>query len=386
MDLTAKEIMDALVSFPSVSRDGTKAVADWVQNYLTSHGIDSHRMNSDDGKNAAVYAHVGPEIDGGILLSGHMDVVPVDGQDWTSSPWEVTERDGKYFGRGTCDMKGFDALALHALVTAKSKGIKRPLQIALSFDEEVGCTGAPPMIDQILQTMPKASASIIGEPSMMQAVTGHKGGTIFDVTFHGHEVHSSIMYQGVNAIMEAAKLIDWANQINAENMAAEPHPTAAEFDPPYTNVHIGVISGGTAHNITAGMCNFGFGFRTVPNENPDDWVARLMEKVAEIEAGMKAVHPDAGITVTPRANVPGLKPEEMGEAEAIVRAITGDNATHKVSYGTEAGQFQERGYSSVICGPGDIAQAHQADEFISIEQFQAGELFMQKLVERLANP
>lgn len=384
MNLSAKQVMDALVSFPSVSRDGTKDVADWVQGYLASHNIKSHRMNSEDGRNAAIYAHVGPETDGGVLLSGHMDVVPVDGQDWTTDPWEVTERDGKYFGRGTCDMKGFDALALHALTRAKAQGVSRPLQIALSFDEEIGCTGAPPMIDQILRTMPRASVSIIGEPSMMQAVTGHKGGTIFDITFTGHEVHSSIMYQGVNAIMEAAKLIDWANQINAQNMAATPPPEAAEFDPPYTNVHIGVISGGTANNITAGECRFGFGFRVVPNEDPQDWVDQMMARVAEIEAGMKAVHPKAGISVVPKAWVPGLKPEEMGEAEALVRAITGDNATHKVSYGTEAGQFQERGYSSVICGPGDIAQAHQADEFISIDQFKAGEAFMTRLLGLLA--
>lgn len=384
MTLSAKEIMDALVSFPSVSRDGTRAIADWVQDHLTAQGIQSHRMDSDDGKNAAIYAHVGPQIDGGVLLSGHLDVVPIDGQNWTSNPWQVTERDGKYFGRGTCDMKGFDALALHALIRARAQGVRRPLQIALSFDEEIGCTGAPPMIDRILQTMPRASVSIIGEPSMMQAVTGHKGGTIFDITFHGHEVHSSIMYQGVNAIMEAAKLIDWANRINARNMAAAPDASAAEFDPPYTNVHIGVISGGTAHNITAGSCHFALGFRTVPNEDPAIWTDRMMNKIAEIEAGMKAIHPAAGITVSPKADVPGLKPEDHGEAEALVRALTGDNATHKVSFGTEAGQFQARGYSSVICGPGDIAQAHQADEFISIDQFRAGENFMTKLLATLA--
>ena len=384
MDLTAQEIMSRLVSFPSVSRDGTKDVVDWVQDYLASHGIRWHRMEAPDGINSAIYAHVGPETDGGILLSGHLDVVPVDGQDWTSSPWEVTERDGKLYGRGTCDMKGFDALALRALVDAKSRTLSRPLQIALSYDEEIGCTGAPPMIERILQEMPKAACSIIGEPSMMQAVTGHKGGTIFDIQIRGFEVHSSIMYQGVNAIMEGAKLIDWANRVNAENMAAAPHPEAAGFDPPYTNVHVGVISGGTAHNITAGHCQFGLGFRTVPNETADMWEARLMEQVAEIETGMKAIHPEAGITVTRRASVPGLRPEPSGEAEAIVRRLTGDNATHVVSYGTEAGQFQEAGYSSVICGPGDIAQAHQADEFIEIEQFRSGERFMARLVDMLA--
>lgn len=384
MELTAKEIMDHLVSFPSVSRDGTREVVDWVANYLASNGIEFHRMDTDDGLNSAIYAHVGPEIDGGILLSGHLDVVPVDGQNWTTSPWEVTERDGRYFGRGTCDMKGFDALALHALVQAKKRGVSRPLQIALSYDEEVGCTGAPPMIERILVDMPKAACSIIGEPSMMQVVTGHKGGIVFDVTMRGFEVHSSIMYQGVNAIMEGAKLIEWANGVNAQNMAATPHELAADFDPPYTNVHIGTISGGTANNITAGECKFGLGFRTVPNESMDDWKAAFLAQVAIVEKGMKAVHPDAGITVVEKARVPGLKPETDGEAEMLVRRLTGDNGLHVVSYGTEAGQFQGAGYSSVICGPGDIAQAHQADEFISVAQFAEGEKFMQRLIDGLA--
>jgi acetylornithine deacetylase len=383
MDLTAKEIMDRLVSFPSVSRDGTKEVVDWVAQYLASHDIEFFRMDTEDGRNSAIYAHVGPKIDGGILLSGHLDVVPVDGQDWTSSPWEVTERDGRYYGRGTCDMKGFDALALHTLVQAKNQTLSKPLQIALSYDEEIGCTGAPPMIERILQDMPKAACSIIGEPSMMQAVTGHKGGILFDITMHGYEVHSSIMYQGVSAIMEGAKLIEWANGVNAANMAATPHALAADFDPPYTNVHVGTISGGTAGNITAGECRFGLGFRTVPNESMEDWKSALLEQVALIEKGMKSVHPDAGITVVERARVPGLRPETDGEAERLVRRLTGDNGVHVVSYGTEAGQFQDAGYSSVICGPGDIAQAHQADEFISVAQFQEGGKFMKQLIETL---
>lgn len=384
MELSAKDIMDRLVSFPSVSRDGTLEVVDWVASYLGAHDIVFHRMDTDDGKNSAIFAHVGPMTDGAVLLSGHLDVVPVDGQDWTTSPWEVTERDGKYFGRGTCDMKGFDALALHALVKASKRTLKRPMQIALSYDEEVGCTGAPPMIERILQDMPKASCAIIGEPSMLQVVTGHKGSIILDVLVRGHEVHSSIMYQGVNAIMEAARLIDWANRVNEANMAATPHEQAANFDPPYTNAHIGMISGGTANNITAGECRFAISFRVVPNERPKDWRDAFMKEVAKIEVGMKAVHPAASIEVSEKAAVPALAPEDNGEAEALVRRLTGDNGLHGVSYGTEAGQFQEAGYSAVVCGPGDIAQAHQADEFISVEQFRAGEAFLSRLVDTLS--
>jgi acetylornithine deacetylase len=261
--------------------------------------------------------------------------------------------------------------------------VKRPLQIALSYDEEVGCLGAPPMIDAMAGVVPKAASVIVGEPSMMTAVTGHKGGVGYSVHVKGYEVHSSMMHRGVNAIMWGAKLIDWANVVNEANRAKPVTPLAALFDPPWTTVHVGQISGGTAHNITAGDCRFGVDFRVVPGESMAEWEARLRAKVEEVEAAMKAVRPEAGISLAPRFHVPPLEPEEMGRAEGLVRSITGDNGRHVVSYGTEAGQFQERGYSAVICGPGDIAQAHQPDEFITVAQFEAGERFLARVVESL---
>ena len=318
------------------------------------------------------------------MLSGHTDVVPVDGQPWDTDPFTVVEKDGKYFGRGTCDMKGFDALAIWALVEAHYAGVKRPLQIALSFDEEVGCTGAPPMIAAMQGVVPKGSAVIVGEPSSMQAVTGHKGGTGFNTHVIGFEVHSSLLHTGVNAIMAGAKLIEWANEMNTENMAAKPTELAAMFEPPFTTVHVGMISGGTAHNITAKDCHFAMDFRVVPGEDKEQWKIAYLEKVREVEEAMQSVVANTRIEVTPRFDVPALQPEENGEAETLVRQITGDNASHKVSYGTEAGQFQEVGYSAVICGPGDIAQAHQPNEFIEVSQFNAGHDFMRKLVERLS--
>lgn len=381
--LTPLQLMEKLVSFPTVSRDSNLPLVDWVEDYLNSHGITAHRHYNEENDKAAIFAHVGPEVAGGLVLSGHTDVVPVDGQPWTDDAFTVVERDGKYFGRGTCDMKGFDALAIWALVEAHHRGVKRPLQLALSYDEEVGCTGAPPMIDRMLEVVPKASAVIVGEPSMMKAVTGHKGGQGFWTHVVGFEVHSSIMHTGVNAIMFGAKLIDWANQVNAESMAKTPTPLAAMFDPPWTTAHVGVISGGTAHNITAKDCRFGMDFRAVPGESLTDWRDRYLARVREVEAEMQAIHPDARIDISEKFEVPGLKPETEGEAEMLVRAITGDNGGHVVSYGTEAGQFQERGYSAVICGPGDIAQAHQPDEYITKAQFQAGHDFMQRLLERL---
>lgn len=381
--LSPLDLMTRLISFPTVSRDTNLPLIDWVEDYLAGHGITAHRHYHEDGTKAALFAHVGPEAPGGIVLSGHTDVVPVDGQPWTSDPWTVTERDGRYFGRGTCDMKGFDALALWALVAAHQRGVCRPLQIALSYDEELGCTGAPPMIDRMREVLPRADTVIVGEPSMLQAVTAHKGGKGFLLDVWGHEVHSSIAYQGVSAIMEAARIIQWANEVNAEEAAKTPGPVAALFDPPYTTLHTGTIAGGTAANITAKHCRFDLGYRAVPSDDEEAWRRRVLDKVAEVEAGMRAVHPDARIEVTEKFDVPGLKPETDGRAEQLVRALTGDNAGHVVSYGTEAGQFQQRGYSAVVCGPGDIAQAHQPDEYITVAQFQAGHAFMERLLERL---
>ncbi|MFU8882203.1 MAG: acetylornithine deacetylase [Rhodobacterales bacterium] len=381
--MTPFQLMEKLVSFPTISRDSNLPLVDWVEEYLNSHGITAHRHYNDDNEKAALFAHVGPAVAGGLVLSGHTDVVPVDGQPWADDPFTVVERDGKYFGRGTCDMKGFDALAIWALVEAHHRGVKRPLQLALSYDEEVGCVGAPPMIDRMLEVLPKASAVIVGEPSMMKAVTGHKGGQGFWTHIVGFEVHSSIMHTGVNAIMYGAKLIEWANQVNAENMARTPAPLAAMFDPPWTTAHVGTIQGGTAHNITAKDCRFGMDFRAVAGENLSDWRDLYLARVREVEAEMQAVHPEARIDITEKFEVPALKPEQEGEAEMLVRAITGDNGGHVVSYGTEAGQFQERGYSAVVCGPGDIAQAHQPNEYITKAQFDAGHDFMHRLLERL---
>ncbi|WP_298806027.1 acetylornithine deacetylase [uncultured Lentibacter sp.] len=383
--LTPFEIMEKLVSFPTVSRAPNTDLIDWVEGYLAGHGIVSHRHWRDGGRtHCALFAHVGPEVAGGVVLSGHTDVVPVDGQPWTSDPYTVSERDGKYYGRGTCDMKGFDALAIWALVEAKRRGVARPLQIALSYDEEVGCTGAPAMIEAMQRVLPKAALAIIGEPSLMKCVNGHKGGVGIATHVVGFEVHSSIMHRGVSAVMEAAKLLDWANRANAEAMAAAPTALAAMFDPPWTNAHVGTIEGGTANNITAKDCRFVMGFRVVPGERKEDWVARYTARVRAVEAEMQAVHPEARIDLVPSFDVPALEPEDNGAAEALVRRLTGDNASHVVSYGTEAGQFQEAGYSAVICGPGSIEQAHQPDEFIAVAEFEAGQRFMQRLLEELA--
>ena len=384
MELSAREMMEKLISFPSVSNVSNLPIIDFIEEYLNSHGVECQRVYNQAGDKANLYANAGPAVDGGVILSGHTDVVPVVGQDWDTDPFKVVEKDGKLYGRGTCDMKGFDAIALTAVPKALKRGIKRPIQIAMSYDEEVGCIGAPFMAAEMAKLMPKASAAIIGEPSMMKAVSGHKGGLGIKTHVRGFEVHSSLQHIGVSAIHEAAKLIEWANQMNIQNELLDRSEATSMFTPPWTTVHVGTIEGGTANNITAKDCHFVMGFRVIPNERATDWKQAYESKVREVEAAMKKINPDSFIMLDSAHDVPGLRPEDNGAAEALVRKLTGDNGQHVVSYGTEAGQFQAEGYSSIICGPGDIAQAHQKNEFITLEQFSAGETFMDQLIENLA--
>lgn len=379
-ELTSRQVLERLVAFPTVSRDSNLALVDWLEGYLTGHGIECHRHWNEDRQKAALMAHAGPRVEGAVVLSGHSDVVPVDGQDWTTDPWTVVERNGRLYGRGTCDMKGYVALSVWALVRAQKMGVRRPVQLALSYDEEVGCTGAPPMIETMGKVLPKGAAALIGEPSNMKIITGHKGGTGFHVHVKGFEVHSSLLPYGVSAIMEGARLIGWVNDRNAEIQAREPTPIAATFYPPFTTLHVGMISGGTAHNITAADCRFAVEMRVVPGEDVEAHARTFEAEAARMDALLKAQRPEAGVHLERFFGVPALVPEADGEAEAIARRLTGDNATGVVSYGTEAGQFQEAGYSAIVCGPGDIAQAHQPDEYLEVSEFQAGQRFMERLL------
>lgn len=382
-DHNSRDILAALIAFPTVSRDTNLPLIEWVEAFLDSHGIAAHRVASPCGEKAHLYAQTGPDIDGGVILSGHTDVVPVDGQAWTADPWTLTEKDGRLYGRGTCDMKGFDALALDTMARASQLDLKRPLQLALSFDEEVGCVAVIDLVEAMRGALPKAREVLVGEPTMMKVVTGHKGGLAYAVHVRGFEVHSSLLPYGVSAIMQAAKLIDWANQKNAENAARTPSELAAPFDPPFTTLHVGTIKGGTAHNITAKDCHFYIEFRFVPGEDPQEWARAFEARAAELSAEMGKIHPDAGIDLTRGFALPALTPEADGPAEMLARRLTGDNGRHVVSYGTEGSQFQTRGYSTVICGPGDIAQAHQPDEYLTLDQLAAGEAFMDRLLDDL---
>jgi len=380
--LTPREMLAKLVSFNTESQRSNLELIDFCRDYLASHGVESTLVPSPDGQKANLYATIGPKVDGGVVLSGHTDVVPVAGQDWSSDPWILTERDGKLYGRGACDMKGFDAIALALVPEMVAAPLKRPVHIALSYDEEVGCIGAAFMAKAMTAAGLKPAAVIVGEPSMMQVVTGHKGGTRLKTTVRGHAVHSSRVDIGVPAVMIAGQLIAWSADMMAQNKARS--KTGNGFEPPYTTLHVGTVQGGTAVNITAELCSFAHEVRVVPGDEDVDYVGLYKARVADLEAQMKAIAPESGITVEITSSTPPLGPEIEGAAEALSRRLTGDNASHVVAYGTEGGLFQAEGWSTVVCGPGDIAQAHQPDEFLSIAQLDAGTRFVRGLIAELS--
>lgn len=382
--LSARDILGRLVAFPTVSHDSNLPLIDWVEGYLAGHGITAHRHWNEDRQKAALFAHVGPEVSGGVVLSGHTDVVPVEGQEWTSDPWVMTERDGRLYGRGTCDMKGFVAQAIAAMVAAQRQGVARPLQLALSYDEELGCVGAPPMIAAMQLVLPKASVAVIGEPSRMKPINGHKGSIGYSVHVRGYEVHSSLLPYGVSAVMEAARLIQWLNERNAAMQSRTVTPVASSFHPPFSTLHVGIIHGGTADNITAGDCRFPVEIRAVPGDDIAALGAAFEAEAARVQALMQAVRPETAVHVVKDYSFPMLRPEMEGAAEDLVRRLTGQNETGVVSYGTEAGQFQDAGYSAIVCGPGDIAQAHKGDEYLEISEFEASGRFMQALLAEVA--
>lgn len=380
-----REMLERLVGIPTVSRDSNLALIAFAEDYLARHGVATHRVPNAEGTKANLWATVGPAAPGGVVLSGHTDVVPVDGQPWTSDPFRLTERDGRLHGRGAADMKGFIAIALALVPDMLTAGLKRPVHLALSYDEELGCLGAPAMIRRMRERIAPPEAVIVGEPTMMQVVTGHKGSLGLNTHVRGYEVHSSLVHTGVPAVTVAARLVTWfADRMEQMHQAAEAGQGDPLHDPPYTTLHCGMIEGGTAHNITAKDCRFTTDIRYLPHEGGEGHVAAYREAAARLEAEMKAVRPQTFIDIAERAHVPACRREADGAAERLARSLTGDNAEHVVAYGTEAGQFQAEAFSTVVCGPGDIAQAHAADEYISLAQLAAGEAFQRRLIGHLA--
>lgn len=384
--MTPREMLSRLVAFPTVSRDSNLALIAYVQEYLAEHGVASELVPSPCGQKANLYATIGPDLPGGVVLSGHTDVVPIDDQDWHSDPFALTERDGRLYGRGTCDMKAFYAIALALL--PEMQDLRRPLHLALSYDEEIGCLGAPALIDTIRDRLPGVSAVIVGEPTELQVVTAHKGIVYFETRITGFEAHSSLQHIGVSAVMAAGRLVHWLSERQRRNAATAlqvPAQTGAlqsRFEPPFTSVHCGMIRGGTAQNITARDCHFVTDIRALPNEDPLEILEEYRQFAEqEVLAEMRSVHADTNIEIQVHANVPAFAAHPDCPAVQLAKQLTGQNEVLSQPYGAEAGQFQQAGFATVMCGPGSIEQAHQPNEFISIDQLNAGEQFMRRLIQ-----
>jgi acetylornithine deacetylase len=371
------EMLARLVAFDTTSRDSNFPLIEFVEDYLNSHGVPHIRVDYEAGRKTNLYATIGPDVAGGIVFSGHTDVVPVDGQNWSSDPFSLSERDGKLYGRGTCDMKGFIAVALSLVPQFKAMKLKTPIHLALSCDEEVGCKGVRPLVAHLRDQLKKPRAVFVGEPTDMKVVNGHKSAVTFNTEVKGHAAHSSLTHQGVNAIMAAAEMVSEMGRIR-EDLIAMGDPTG-RFDPPYSTIHVGVISGGTAKNIVPSHCDFQWETRLLPGADREFAPKRMEAMALKLEPAMKAIDPSTGIATTKTNEVPGLNPEQGSEAERMALHAVGANATHAVSYCTEAGLFQAIGIPAVICGPGNIEQAHKPDEFVAIAQLELCEEFLLRL-------
>lgn len=379
------DILERLVAFPTVPDTPNGEIVDYIVDRLRAHGVEPTIVPMPDGKRASVFATIGPKVDGGVVLSGHIDVVPVVGQPWTTDPFTLVRKGEKLYGRGACDMKAFDACALAAVPAMVAAGLKRPIHLCFSADEETRMDAVRLVLKRLGDDLPKPSLCIVGEPSRMKVVTGHKGYFGFTVHVRGHEVHSGDRYKGVSATMVAARIATWIEDRDLANKArAERDGGAPYFEPGWTMLHVGRINGGTAHNITARDCELLVGIRVVPGDRGQDHFDALKAYVSsQIEPAMKAVAPEAGVSYAGFFGGPPLDRESDGEAERLARRLTGDNAIHVVPYGAEAGLFQEQGLSTVICGPGDIAQAHQPDEWIEISEIAKCDAFMAALTREL---
>ena len=382
--MTTLEMLSRLVSFDTTSRNSNLGMIAFMEGWLAEAGIETARVPFGPEK-ANLVAVIGPRAPGGLVLSGHTDVVPVDGQDWSSDPFRlrVEAEEGRAYGRGTADMKGYLASALALAPELAKMELKRPVILAFSCDEEVGCTGVRPMIDWIAGNLPPVEAVFVGEPTGMQVVTAHKGIEAMRTEVRGLPAHSSCTHLGVNAIMAAGEVICEINRI-AEEEKERAAPESG-FTPPYTTVNIGLVRGGTAKNIIPQDCAIDWETRLMP----DAEFGRIPERVREfarreVEPAMKAVAPEAGIVTEVVNSVPGLAEEEDSPATRLAMRFAGANGRHRVSYGTEAGLFQRAGMPAVICGPGHIEQAHKPDEFVELAQLDACDAFLRNLAEHAA--
>jgi acetylornithine deacetylase len=380
----SRALIETLVAFDTVSAKSNLALIEFLQERLAEHGVESCLVHDETGGKANLYATIGPQDRPGVLLSGHSDVVPVAGQAWASDPFSVAERDGRLYGRGTADMKCFLAVAVAHLPTMVAADLKTPIHLAVSYDEEVGCIGVRRLLE-VLNGLPvKPAMCIIGEPTGMRVMVGHKGKLAYRVKVRGLECHSSLAPQGVNAVDYAAELVVFLRRLARRQLEQGRQDTAYEVAA--TTIHTGTISGGSALNIVPKDCAFDFEIRSLPEDDPDSLVEEVRRFAREeLEPQMQAVSPDCGIAFEALSGYPGLDTDPGEDVVTFVKSLVGANQHGKISFGTEGGLFQRTaGIPTVVCGPGEIAQAHKPDEWISLDQVALCERFMERLIARLS--
>ena len=382
--LASLDMVRRLVAMDTTSRNSNLQIIDFIRDYLGKLGIESQLVHDETGAKANLYATLGPTDKPGIALSGHTDVVPIDGQEWSSDPWKITTRGKRLFGRGTADMKSFLGVVLTKVPEMVKRKPSTPIHLIFSYDEEVGCVGVRRLLEMFRHMPIRPRACIIGEPTEMKVIVGHKGKMSMRCHVRGKECHSSLAPQGVNAVDYAAEVIIRLRRMARH--AAERGPYDEHFDVTHSTIHTGVVHGGTALNIVPKDCHFDFEFRYVPGVDPEALMAEIQSFAAEeLVPEMHKVDPDTGFSWEPLSSFPGLDTPVDSEVVAFVKSLTGANSVSKVAFGTEAGLFQEVGIPTVICGPGNIAQAHKPDEWIELEQIALCEAFMGRLMDRVCS-
>jgi acetylornithine deacetylase len=377
--MNEEQILAKLVSFPVLGGESNLSILSWIESYLTELGITSFRVYNEEGNKSSLHCRIGPAVDGGIILSGHTDVVPVAGQNWDTDPFVLTEIGDKLYGRGSCDMKAFLACIMTSAPMMVNADLKKPIYFAFSYDEEIGCLGAPDLIEAIaLHYDEKPAYAWIGEPSMLIPIVGQKGICVQETIVNGSAGHSSRIRQEVSAIHEASRLIIWLEE--KMNQLAD-QSSDARFDPPHTSIHVGTLHGGIAPNVIADRCSFKWDIRCIPQDSIPEILEAFDVYCRTRETELRTIFPDFVIkTINDHPEVPALDTKEDQQIAQLIKELTEVNQFDTVSYAAEAGQFEEGGFPSIICGPGDIAQAHRANEFVSKAQLKRGVELIQRLV------
>lgn len=377
------DILGDLIAFDTTSRNSNLAIIEYIADYLSDHGIASRLTYNSIGDKANLHAFAGPSVAGGIALSGHTDVVPVDNQDWRTDPWRLTETDSLLYGRGACDMKGFIAVVLSFVPDFKAASLRRPVHFCFSYDEELGCLGVPDLLEELTRHEARPAMCIVGEPTEMKVAVSHKGIIDTTVDVRGRELHSSLAPRGVNAVVAASRMITFLDDEGRRK--ANDGPFEEGFDIGHTTVHTGIVSGGSNLNTVPGNCRFEFEVRNLPVENPDAILTAARTFAAEVlEPEMRAIDPACGFTWKEQIRVPGFHVDPSDEVVGVAKALSGSNSTVKIGFCTEASLFQQSGIPTAICGPGSIRQAHGPDEYVSVSQLSECEKFMARLVDRLS--